>query len=64
MHSFLLIITLITGAGEVHEFVQLPPRATIAECTRTGEANRALYLRVEHLMPRNFAYRCVPVDRT
>lgn len=58
MNTFLLIITLISPAGEVHEFVKLPPHATIAECTRTGEANKALFLRVEHVLPRNFSYRC------
>jgi hypothetical protein len=61
MSTFLLIITLITPGGAVHEFVKLPPHATISECTRTGEANKALYLRVEHVLPRNFSYRCDPV---
>lgn len=56
--AFVLVITLIRSGGEVHEFVKPPPHQTIAECTRAGEANKSLYLRVEHVMPHNFSYRC------
>lgn len=60
MNTFLLIITLTSQAGAIHEYVKLPPHATVTECTRTGEANKALFLRVEHVLPRNFSYRCQP----